>query len=110
MSRQTKVVLIDDLDHSEPASTVRFSLNGLAFEIDLNAEHAKEFGEALAPWVARARRIDGPGLPRARIGGTGGHLDGADVRRWAADNGIPVRARGRLPRDLVLRYLEALGQ
>ena len=31
----------------------------------------------------------------------------ADVRRWALGNGVPVSDRGRIPADVVRRYLEA---
>ncbi len=32
----------------------------------------------------------------------------ADVRRWARTQGLDVSDRGRVPRDLVVRYLETV--
>lgn len=56
MAKQTIITLVDDLDGSEAQDTVAFSLDGVAYQIDLNAEHAAELREVMQPFVARARR------------------------------------------------------
>jgi hypothetical protein len=58
MARVTEVTLVDDLDGGKADETVTFSLDGKAFEIDLNAAHASQLRDALAPISARpaARR------------------------------------------------------
>ena len=58
-------LLIDDFDGGEAKGTVRISLDGVEYEIDLSAEHAEALRRALAPFIGAAGR--GGGLP-----GTGG--------------------------------------
>ena len=55
----TTTTLVDDLDGTEAADTVAFALDGVAYEIDLNEENAEKLREALAGYVAGARRVDG---------------------------------------------------
>ena len=54
--RKVQVVLQDDINGSEPAKTVHFSLDGKAYEIDLSEQNAAALRDALAPWIAAARR------------------------------------------------------
>jgi Lsr2 len=54
------MLLSDDLDGSQADSTVRFALDGIEYEIDLSAEHARALRDALARYVA-ARRTADPG-------------------------------------------------
>ena len=56
MMRKVQVVLQDDINGEEPAQTVYFSLDGKAYEIDLTEQNAAELRDALAPWIAAARR------------------------------------------------------
>jgi hypothetical protein len=100
MTRRVHVVLQDDLDGSEPAQTVRFGLDGVEYEIDLAEHNAAEFRARLAPWIAVAR-VSEARVPEPRSGSSS---DPAEIRRWAADNGIPVRARGRISIDLRSKY------
>jgi alkanesulfonate monooxygenase SsuD/methylene tetrahydromethanopterin reductase-like flavin-dependent oxidoreductase (luciferase family) len=109
--RRVSVSLQDDLDGSEPAETVRFGLDGQAYEIDLNAEHLAKLRAALEPWIAAARPAGAGVLPRPRNGG--GKIPTREIRRWAAAHGVPVQARGRLPDEVRQRYLatqEALAE
>ena len=62
MASRELIVLIDDLDGQEitqGGETVRFGLDGVAYEIDLSAEHATGLREALQPYTARGRRVGG---------------------------------------------------
>ena len=54
--RKVQVVLQDDINGSEPAKTVHFSLDGKAYEIDLSEQNAAALRDTLAPWIAAARR------------------------------------------------------
>jgi hypothetical protein len=56
MAQKIQTLLIDDLDGSEAAGTVRVGLDGAEYEIDLNAEHAQALRDALARHVGAARR------------------------------------------------------
>ena len=59
MAQKIQTLFIDDLDGSAAEGTVRFGLDGAEYEIDLNAEHAKELRDALARYVGAARRASG---------------------------------------------------
>ena len=101
MTRRVQVVLQDDLDGSEPAQTVRFGLDGVEYEMDLAEHNAAEFRGLLARWIAAAR-VSEALIPAPRSGSS--PSDPAEIRRWATDNGIPVRTRGRISIDLRSKY------
>lgn len=101
MARKVQVVIQDDLDGREPAQSIRFGLEGIEYEIDLTEQNADEFRTRLAPWIAAARVSEAP-IPEPRS--ASGSSAPADIRRWAADNGIPVQTRGRISIDLRSKY------
>jgi hypothetical protein len=103
MTRKVQVVLQDDIDGSEPAQTVYFSLDGRDYEIDLSDEHAAELSDCLAPWVAAGRRASTARIPEPRSRPRR-VTETADIRRWARENHIPVSERGRISIDLRTRY------
>ncbi len=109
MAQRTQITRTDDLDGSEAAETVLFALDGSAYEIDLNEAHAAELRQALAPFVAAARRVgsDAPrtSAPRGRDGMI--KIDPKAVRAWAQAEGLDVNARGRLKVAVVERYRAA---
>jgi len=110
LARTTTVQLIDDIDGSQAAETVRFAVDGRTYEIDLSTEHAEGLRHSLAQFVAVARRA-GRVEPSSRRGqGRPGRPPGADssaVRAWAAENGIAVSPRGRVPQAVVDQYTSA---
>jgi hypothetical protein len=88
MATRTIVQLTDDTDGKPAAETVRLSLDGRNFEIDLSERNAKALRKDLAPWLAAARRVPGTranGTTRVETG-----VDSAAVRAWAASNGIEL--------------------
>lgn len=106
MVRKVQVVLQDDINGEEPAQTVYFSLDGNDYEIDLTEQHAAAFRECLAPWIAPARRASAAQIPSPRSKARRA-ADTVDIRRWAKENGLPVRERGRISIDLRNRYAAA---
>jgi hypothetical protein len=66
MATKITVELEDDLDGGPAVETVRFSVGGTEYEIDLNKKNAAAFHRKLAPFVEHARRA-GRG-PRRRAG------------------------------------------
>ena len=66
MAQKIQTLFIDDLDGSAAEGTVRFGLDGTEYEIDLNAEHAKNMREALARYVNSGRRAGGSARKPAR--------------------------------------------
>ncbi|WP_255659555.1 histone-like nucleoid-structuring protein Lsr2 [Pseudonocardia sp. ICBG1293] len=57
--------MVDDLDGGSADETVEFTVDDLAYEIDLSRDHAVALREALAPYPAAARRTP-EGAARAR--------------------------------------------
>jgi hypothetical protein len=56
MAQKHIVQLIDDLDGVEAQETVSFSLDGTRYEIDLSEDNANRLRDALAVYIANARR------------------------------------------------------
>ncbi|MFI0446339.1 Lsr2 family protein [Actinomadura sp. 6N118] len=97
MAQQTVVELVDDIDGRPADQTVRFSLDGVAYEIDLSTKNANILRANLAPFVEKARkasvRAARPGQgPRA----TNGRERSADIRTLADQNGTTVNDRDRI--------------
>ncbi len=109
MAQKVQVLLTDDLDGSAANETVRFRLDGTEYEIDLNKKNAKSLRDTLGKYAAVARRPS-PGTrgtrgrPRSRGSAASRDTDPKAVREWAAQNNIPVSARGRIPQDVLAQY------
>jgi nucleoid-associated protein Lsr2 len=104
--RKVRVVLQDDINGEEPAQTVYFSLDRKAYEIDLTEQNAAALRDALAPWIAAARHASTARIPEPRSKPSRA-AETVDIRRWARENGLPVRERGRISADLHSRYVAA---
>lgn len=117
-------VLVDDLDGSRGGvKTVRFSLDGVLFEIDLSLKNAGRLRSSLAEFVKAARPVSdrktharttaSKGTKRYRTtknrppGRPNRHLtpeEAQAVRDWAARQGIEVKDLGRIPEDVINTY------
>lgn len=137
MAQQTIVQLIDDIDGSEAEYSIEFGLDGVSYQIDLNAPHAAELQQVFKEYVAAARRVkaspDKPrSRPRARAGATAGatapvevqapvpaevpyrertgrRLYLSKVRDWALANGHVVGGRGRISKEILAEYARLNG-
>src|SRR5512135_2206354 len=110
MARQVQTRLIDDIDGSEAAGTVRFGYEGVEYEVDLSEKHLEEFEEFLAPYVEHGRRLGGDnrrGRRRAGREEPRKQRDLADVRQWAREQGYQVSDRGRIAGEILSRYDES---
>lgn len=103
MARQVIVSLSDDLDGTDATGTVLFGLDHVAYEIDLNDEHAKELRDFLAPFVGAARPAAMPGKPVKRVRKRN-DTETQAIREWAKACGITISDRGRIPVNVVSRY------
>nr|WP_281168161.1 Lsr2 family protein [Sporichthya polymorpha] len=103
MAQKTLVILEDDLDGGEAAETVSFSLDGVAYEIDLSAKNAAKLRDAMALYVGSARRVGGRAA-RGKAKARTGNARTADIREWARTNGLDVSERGRIPASIVEQY------
>jgi Lsr2 len=110
MAQKVQILYIDDIDGSEAEGTVRFGLDGTAYEIDLSTAHSDELRSALQTYIAHARKVGG--TRRAARGGrrTPTTIDSQAVRAWAKEQGIEIKDRGRVPANIVAQYREATGR
>lgn len=107
MAKKTVVLLIDDVDGGDATQTITFALDGVAYEIDLNDKNAAKLRKAFQPWVDAGRRVGGGATRRRRTSPAAGTSDPErtrKIRQWAADQGMQVPPRGRLPRRITDAY------
>ena len=116
MARTVQVQLLDDIDGSPAEETMSFGLDGMSYEIDLNAKHAEKLRGALATFVSNSRRIGRGHVVSTRRGRTGGAPARPDraqnqaIRDWARSKGIDVSDRGRIPTTIVEQYQAEAGR
>ena len=91
-----------DIESNSP--TLYFAVDGASYEIDLTEAEAAELREALAPYVAVARRAGGTRAARKSAAASTGGPSPKDVRAWAVAQGLDVPARGRIPASLTEAY------
>lgn len=108
MAKKVQVTLVDDIDQGVAAETVEFGLDGASYEIDLSKANAKKLRDALATYVAHARRT-GRAARRApsRAGRGPARTDREQtqaIREWARKNGYKVSDRGRVPATVLEAY------
>jgi hypothetical protein len=109
VARSVEVRLIDDIDGGPAQETVTFALDGITYQIDLNARHAGQLRTAMQTYISAARR---GGSYRARPAGAqprGDRTRNQALRQWAQRNGITLRSRGRIPRTIIARYQAEAG-
>jgi len=109
MAQRVQVLLVDDIDGAAAAETVSFSLDGVSYEVDLTAAHAKKLRDEFASWVGHARRSGG--RKSSRKAGSAGPRRGdlSEVREWARNNGHKVSDRGRVSAEVLAAYDKAHG-
>ncbi|MFC4147579.1 Lsr2 family protein [Micromonospora mangrovi] len=112
MARKVITVLTDDLDGGKADRTVEFSLDGVAYTIDVSDENAGVLRKALDPYISAGRRIGrGPVEPTRATRRPGRPASpGMDreqnraIREWATKNGYEISERGRIPVSVVEAY------
>lgn len=110
MAQKVNIILIDDIDESDASETVFFGLDGVQYEIDLNASHAAELRDSLAGFVGHARKVTG--ARRTRRAASAASAAGSDgdtkaIRTWAKENGYEVSDRGRVSAEIREAYSSA---
>ena len=113
MAQKVTVHLVDDIDGSVANTSVEFGLDGVNYTIDLSEDNAGALRDALASYVASARRTGG----RKRSGGASGKSPSTQtaadrdrnqaIREWARQQGTQVSDRGRIPSEVVEAYDKA---
>jgi nucleoid-associated protein Lsr2 len=122
MARETVDVLIDDLDGSAAAETVRIGWNGEWRELELSKRNLAALSRSLDRYwdvarpasadgqTTRRRRVPAKAATRARKSKRATGRDPKLIRAWAMDNGISVPARGRIPGHVERQYEAANGR
>src|SRR5262245_12069640 len=115
MAQKVTVALVDDLDGTDSADvkTVEFSLDGVAYQIDLRTRNASGLRKVFADYVAAARRTGGRGgkprggNPAAAATPPKAAVDreqSGAIRAWARKNGHEIAERGRIPVNVIEAY------
>jgi hypothetical protein len=114
MATHTHVEVVDDLDASTTdVGTYRFTLEGVDYEIDLSAPNADRLRDALAPYIAVARRLPKTASsPTRRAIPTGPTTTTKRVRAWWAEHEprlqLPAhRANGPISASVYTAYQAA---
>lgn len=103
MAQKTVVILTDDIDGGDADETLTFAVDGVSYEIDLNAANATRLRESFAEWIGHARRVTARRGTQARRRSGGGALsrsESQEIREWARQNGHKVSDRGRIPAEV----------
>ncbi|MBQ1024615.1 Lsr2 family protein [Micromonospora sp. C95] len=112
MAKQVITVLTDDLDGGKADRTVEFSLDGVAYTIDVSDENAGVLRKSLDPFINAGRRLgrgatDTSRSPRRTIGSGAPGMNREQnraVREWAVQNGYKISERGRIPVEVTEAY------
>jgi hypothetical protein len=105
MARTVIVELVDDYDGKSPAEeTVQFSLDGVAYEIDLSASNALQLREVFERWRPHARRVGRVRLATGRPRSTKDRIKANVIREWARNEGLEVSSRGRVSAEVAEAY------
>lgn len=118
VARREIVVLEDDLEGGDADESVKFGLDGVSYEIDLNAQNASKLRDALSEYVKVARKsrggvfAGGRGLSARTPRGTTttDREQNKAVREWAKRKGHTISERGRIPQSIVDEYMTAAGR
>ena len=115
MAKVVSTAYVDDLDGSEATGPVDFSLDGKDYTIDLSDSNAARLRDALASFVASARRASGTGRRRLtssspqrsspqRSASGRSREETQEIRAALRELGYIVNDRGRIPSELFAAY------
>jgi hypothetical protein len=101
-------LITDDLDGSEGAETIAFSLEGVSYEIDLSSTHAQELRSVLEPYMMAGRKTAGRRDGRRLSDGASADKEQIKAMRdWAKKQGLKVSERGRISAEVQDAYNKA---
>ena len=85
----------DEIDGSQADETVRFGLDGEAFELNLSKAHAEELRRSLEPYVKTARKTGSKRNGR-RLGSAAIDKDQGRSETGPSKHGMKVSDSGRI--------------
>jgi hypothetical protein len=103
MAKTTVTHIVDDLDGSKGASEVSFSLEGIAYTVDLSKKNRAALEKALKPYIDAGTRVTKRRTSGPRSSAPS-RKDLSAVREWARGEGIEVSDRGRVPKSVIEKY------
>jgi hypothetical protein len=115
MTPSATAMVIHDIGQLEASETVRFGVDGSAYEIALSARQASELRSMAGRYISVARRVrparsparqQHQPRPRARV-----QTDPEQSRRirsWAMERGLLASPRGRIPQHVVDEFEAAM--
>lgn len=116
MAQIREVKLLDDLHRFEeskdvPADvTTQFGLDGKVYEIDLATVNDELLRDALAPFIAAARKVPATARPSTRSVDRLNRETSQEIREWARSRDMEVSDRGRIPAEIREAYNRAHGK
>lgn len=109
MAQKVVIELVDDISgdvlKEGAGETVRFSLDGTEYEIDLASKSATAMRKALKPYTDKAARVGKASGKRGKR--TPVASDTKAIRVWAEANKVELSTRGRIPESVRQQYEEA---
>lgn len=115
MAKHTVTVLTSDISGRQlkdgQGETVRFSLDGTDYEIDVSSKEAEKLRSSLQEFIESGRKTSGGSARnRTRSGQRGSGGSGrskeelAAIRAWAKEQGYEVPDRGRVRQEVLSAY------
>ena len=113
MAKKQVTVYTDDISGAEvsDAQTMTFAFEGQRYEIDLGKNNADAFRAAMKPYLKAARKATAAATTSTTLTRKTKKKDGgasrsnlAQVREWAAANGLKVSDRGRISASITQAY------
>lgn len=110
MARHEVTQYFDDIDNSpladEDVNVVDFTIDGVDYTMELGPKNKKEFDDALAPYLAVARRVSKSSRGKAANSSSSAARNKL-IREWAQSNNIEVSKRGRIAADVIQKFNKA---
>jgi hypothetical protein len=114
MARKVEVQLIDDLDGGKAEETVKFSIDGINYEIDLSRKNAAKLRSSMKPYVNAGQKLGRAPVRRVTTRGRGSvqrdREQNQAIREWAQRKGLDVSPRGRISRSIIDQYEAEAGR
>ncbi|GIG93018.1 histone-like nucleoid-structuring protein Lsr2 [Plantactinospora endophytica] len=116
MAKQVIHKLVDDLDGGDADETVKFSLDGVQYEIDLSTANADKLRNAFAPYTGSGQKLGrsavvvGSRAARRRGNAVADREQNKAIRAWAKKEGRDISDRGRIPQEIVDEYHAKAGK
>ncbi|MEU1353912.1 Lsr2 family protein [Streptomyces cinnamoneus] len=109
MAQKIITIFTDDLtgEEAEEAQTHTFSIDGVAYEIDLAPDSYEQMLQAFGPFVNAARKQGREKRVVSRATTSRPNENTAAIRAWAKENGYNVNDRGRVPAEIREAYAKA---